>query len=58
MLFQEKEINFNDLPTYQKRGVCIIKEQYDKDGVMRSRWVVDEDIPIFTQDRNYIEKYL
>ena len=58
MLFQEKEINFNDLPTYQKRGACIIKEQYDKDGVMRSRWVVDEDIPIFTQDRDYIEKYL
>lgn len=58
MLFQEKEINFNDLPTYQKRGVCIVKEQYDKDGTMRSRWVVDEDIPIFTQDRDYIEKYL
>jgi len=58
MLFQEKEINFNDLPTYQKRGVCIVKEQYDKDGVMRSRWTVDEDIPIFTQDRNYIEMYL
>ena len=58
MLFQEKGINFNDLPTYQKRGVCIIKEQYDKDGTMRTRWVVDEDIPIFTQDRDYIEKYL
>ena len=58
MLFQEKEINFNDLPTYQKRGVCIVKEQYNKDGVMRSRWVVDENIPIFTQDRDYIEKYI
>jgi len=58
MLFQEKGINFNDYPTYQKRGVCIIKEYYDKDGAERSRWIVDKDIPIFTQDRNYIEKYL
>jgi len=58
MLFQEKEINFNDLPTYQKRGICIVKEQYDKEGIMRSRWVIDENIPIFTQDREYIEKYL
>lgn len=58
MLFQEKGINFNDLPTYQKRGVCIVKETYYKDEAERSRWIVDKDIPIFTQDRNYIEKYL
>lgn len=58
MLFQEKGINFNDLPTYQKRGVCIVKEQYNKKEVMRSRWIVDKDIPIFTQDRDYIERYL
>jgi len=58
MLFQEKGINFNDLPTYQKRGACIVKEKYDKEGTMRTRWVVDKNIPIFTQDRDYIEKYL
>jgi tRNA(His) guanylyltransferase len=58
MLFQEKELNFNDLPTYQKRGACIVKESYDKDGAERTRLIVDKDIPIFTQDRNYIEKYI
>jgi hypothetical protein len=58
MLFQEKEINFNDLPTYQKRGVCVVKETYMKDEAQRTRWVVDKDIPVFTQDRGYIEKYL
>jgi tRNA(His) guanylyltransferase len=58
MLFQEKEINFNDVPTYQKRGVSIFKEFYMKDDIERSRWVVDENIPIFTQDRDYIEKYI
>jgi len=58
MLFQEKGINFNDLPIYQKRGVCIIKEYYQKDEVQRSRWIEDRDIPIFTQDRNYVEKFI
>ena len=58
MLFQEKGINFNNLPTYQKRGVCIIKEYYQKDEVQRSRWIEDKDIPIFTQNRNYVEKFL
>lgn len=58
MLFQEKGINFNDLPVYQKRGVCVIKEYYNKDNTQRSRWIVDKDIPVFTQDRDYIEKYL
>ncbi|WP_297419033.1 tRNA(His) guanylyltransferase Thg1 family protein [Clostridium sp.] len=60
-LFLEKGINWNNLPTYQKRGVCIVKEQYQLDNeqkTMRSRWVVDKDIPIFSQDKNYIEKLI
>lgn len=58
MLFQEKQLNFNDLPVAQKRGTCIVKEQYQKEGVIRNKWVEDLNIPIFTQDRNYIEKYI
>lgn len=57
MIFQ-KGMNWNDLPAAQKRGRCIIKEQYDKEGVLRSRWIVDENIPIFSQDRNYIEQHV
>lgn len=59
MLFSEKNINWNDLPTYQKRGACIYKELYNLDDkTIRSQYVVDENIPIFTQNREYIEKYL
>ena len=61
MLFKEKDINWNDLPTYQKRGACIVKETYTLDNgtnAIRTRWVVDKDIPIFSQNREYIEKYL
>lgn len=51
MLFQEYEINWSkDFSTSEKRGSCCIKEN--------GSWKVDYDIPIFTQDRGYIERYV
>ena len=56
MLWQVHNINFNNLSTHLKRGACIVKELYNKDNTTRSRWVVDTEIPIFSQDRDYIER--
>lgn len=56
MMFQEHNINWNDYATVYKRGSCVTKEQYTENDVTRSRWVVDTNIPIFTQDRNYIDR--
>lgn len=64
MLFAEKGINWNDYPTYLKRGSCCIKTTIQnpnvdiKDGVYpKSIWMIDLDIPIFKGDgRNYIDK--
>lgn len=58
MLLQEKGLNFNDLPIYQKRGTCIVKKQYQKEDAVRNKWIEDLNIPIFAQNRNYIEKYV
>ena len=49
-LLTEKGINWNDQSVEFKRGVCCIKGE---DG-----WIVDEEIPIFTEDRNYIERFI
>lgn len=62
MCFQKGQ-NWNDLPTKHKRGRCIIKETYElkvseTETTTRSRWKVDEEIPIFSQDRDYINKLL
>jgi len=67
MLMLEKGINWNDFPTNVKRGRCIVKETYtieresmdekEKD-VERTRWIVDNEIPIFTQDRDYINNLM
>lgn len=45
-LFSEAGINWNDYSVPEKRGTCCIKE----DG----KWVLDYNIPIFSQDRNYV----
>ena len=68
MLMLQKGINWNDYSTTLKRGSCCIKiddgiTKYDEVGnicdyIPSSKWVVDNEIPIFTQDRNYVEKLI
>lgn len=62
MLMLDKGINWNDYPTTLKRGSCCIKKpqitQSSPEGeiVVRNKWVIDNEIPIFTQDKEYINK--
>lgn len=68
MLMLQKGINWNDYSTTLKRGSCCIKAddslaEYDEVGNIcgyteRSKWVIDNEIPIFTEDRNYVEKLI
>lgn len=56
MLMTQKGINWDDIPSYQKRGSCCIKKEYRFNDSLRSRWIIDNDIPIFKGDnRKYIE---
>jgi hypothetical protein len=50
MMFQKDGTNWNDLPAYQKRGYAVYRQG---DGIIR-----DFDIPVFTQDRGFIEQFL
>lgn len=62
MLMTQKGINWNDLPTYQKRGsCCIYVDMQDPKSISKGDkikgWIVDTDIPIFKDEgRNYIDK--
>lgn len=65
MLMTQRGINWNDFPTYQKRGTCIIKESYidagssDDSENVRTHWIIDKNIPIFKgEGREYIEKLI
>lgn len=70
MLMVQKGINWNDLPTYQKRGSCCVRNKIviESDGVMataqlrdtsksENEWIIDADIPIFRNEgREYIDR--
>lgn len=48
-LFQEKKINWSSYDTWKKRGACIIE-----DSSHATKWKPDLEIPIFSEDREYI----
>lgn len=52
LLWQDTGVNWNDLETWKKRGACVYKCEVD------SGWTIDGDIPIFTQDRRYVEQFI
>ena len=69
MLFQERDINWNDFPTHLKRGSCCVKSEATTtcaktvDGQVitwaaeRPHWEIDLEIPIFKEEgRQYINK--
>lgn len=69
MLWSEKGVNWNDYPTDCKRGSCCyrVTETAPKPNprnndevinVTRRRWVIDREIPIFTQDKEFVEHWL
>lgn len=66
MLFTQRGINWNDLPTHLKRGSCcrrtsVRNPEIDKGDALgyRFQWVIDTEIPIFKDEgRDYIEKLI
>lgn len=62
-MIHAKGKNWNDLPVHLRRGRCIVKvpepfKTPDGQDIIRHVWRVDMDIPIFTQDRDYILRKL
>lgn len=63
MLFTEKGINWNDYSTHLKRGSCCIKKEQEivtesGEKVIRNKWVIDTEIPIFSQDPDYVNNLI
>lgn len=50
MLMKEHGVNWNDVPVRFKRGQCVVK------GWMDGTPVIDDKPPVFTQDRDYVER--
>jgi len=48
VLFKEHGVNWNDLSVIQKRGSCVLR--------VDGKWTIDREIPIFSQDREYVNR--
>lgn len=66
LLFQETGQNWNYYPTWCKRGAACYRKLtqfYGIDGGMtgsyeRKKWIVDKEIPVFTQEREWLMRIL
>ena len=55
MLHEEKGINWNDFPTYLKRGSACVRS-VTTDGLEFGNWIVDLDMPILKgENRKYVD---
>lgn len=59
MLLQEKSIDWDKLPIALQRGACCVKQTYtwvadDGNEVIRSKWVIDKDTPLFSENPEYV----
>lgn len=53
IIYQELKVDINTYPTKHRRGVCFLKNYTNS-----SHWIIDEDIPLFNQNLDYINKFL
>jgi tRNA(His) 5'-end guanylyltransferase len=59
-MIKQKGIDYESLPHHYRYGRCVVKESifdFNKN-CNRSVWKVDNNIPIFSKEPNYIEQYL
>ena len=58
MLMEKHNVNWNDFPVRYKRGCACYKMKMSEDEAGRGKWAVDYEMPIITQDREYVEKWI
>lgn len=54
----KNNIDWNDCNTWQKRGWCVTRKVEQKSGQMRTVIEPDWDVPVFSRDREYINKHI
>lgn len=60
MLLTEKQVNWHSFPLNLQRGVCCIKKPFvinkgTSDEAMRMKWIIDMEIPVFSENNDYVE---
>src|SRR5579885_2597184 len=54
LLQQECEVDFNEYPKAFRRGVACYKVPKVIDGVVKNKWFINEELPIFTREQSFL----
>ncbi len=54
LLHQECDINFNDYPTAFRRGVACYRQPKAINGVLKYKWAINYEVPIFTSEQSFL----
>lgn len=54
LLAQECQVHFNDYPTSFRRGAAVYKVPKIINGVMKDKWYLNPDLPIFTKEQSFL----
>lgn len=57
-LKKEKNIDWNEFPKTLQRGSVITKNNVPREKGVRNPFYVDNELPVFSEDRNYIEQWV
>lgn len=68
-LKKEKHCDWNDIPLYLQRGTAVyrkpttikVKNHYEKNNVeevIRNKWTIDKEIPLFVENKEFVNKYI
>lgn len=58
LLLQECQIDFNDYPILFRRGSACYKVPKIINDVMKNKWEINSDLPIFTKDQSFLDNIL
>lgn len=54
LLNQECNIDFNEYPAPYRRGAACYKVPKVVNGIMKNKWFINSDLPIFTKDQSFL----
>lgn len=55
LLSQECDVDYNEYSTEFRRGVaCYRSPKLMEDGILKNKWILNSDIPLFTRDHSFL----
>lgn len=58
LLFEECNIVFNNYPKVFRRGAALYKAPNIVNGIIKNKWIINEDLPIFNKNQSFISNIL